>query len=82
MISSPTSAPLSGTSLIFSSLQSPLSHSSVNYHWRVHIDNHLNDKVLLDLSVLKTSLVSQEFPGKEPPLTGHANFFLFFQLFL
>lgn len=84
MISGPTPipAPLSGMSLIFSPLHSPLSPSSVSYDLRVHIDNHLNDKVFLDLGVLKTSLVSQELPGKEPPLAGHVNFFPFFQLFL
>lgn len=49
---------------------------------RVQVDNHLDDKVLLDLGVLQTSLVGQELPGEEPPLAGHVNFFLFFQLFL
>lgn len=73
----PIPAPLSGTSFIFA-----LFHSSVSYDWRVHVDYYLDDKVLLDLGILQTGLVSQELPGKEPPLAGHVNFLLFFQLFL
>ncbi len=60
----------------------PFSHSSVGYDWRVHIDDHLDDKVLLDLGVLQASLVSQQLPRKEPPLAGDVDFFLFLQLLL
>lgn len=80
--STPIPAALSGTSFIFSSLRGPVSHSSVTFDRRVRINNHLDDKVLLDLGVLQTSLVSQELPRKEPPLAGHVNVFLFFQLLL
>lgn len=84
MISSPTPIPalLSGISLIFPLIHGAISHDSVSYDGSVHIDNHLDHKVLLDLGVLQTSLVRQELPRKEPPLAGHIDFFLFFQLLL
>lgn len=84
MISSPAPirAPLSNMSAIFPSLSGAPTHFSVNYDGSVHVDNHLNHKVLLDLGVLQTSLVGQELPREEPPLAGHINVFLFFQLFL
>lgn len=56
--------------------------SSVSYDQVVHVDNHLDHKVLLDLGVLQTGLVGQELPGEEPPLAGHVNLFVLFQLFL
>lgn len=69
---------LSGTSFAFSSLCNPLSHFSVSYDWKIYIDNHLDDKVLLDLGILQTGFVSQELPGKEPPLADYVYVFLFF----
>lgn len=60
----------------------PLSQSSVGYDRRVSVDDHLDDKVLLDLGVLQASLVSQELSGEEPPLAGHLDFLLLLQLFL
>lgn len=84
MLSSPMSipAPLSGTSFTFALLRSLVSHSSVCYDRRVHVHDHLDHKVLLDLGVLQSGLVSQELPRKEPPLASNVDVFLFFQLLL
>lgn len=60
----------------------PSLFSSVSYDRVVHVDNHLDHKVLLDLGVLQTGLVGQELPGEEPPLAGHVNLFVLLQLFL
>lgn len=75
-------ATLCGTSLVFPSPCSSPSQSSVSDHRGVHIHNHLDDEIFLNLGVLQAGLVGQELPREEPPLTDYLNCFLFLQLFL
>lgn len=84
IISSPTPipAPLCGNPFTFSFQPQPSLFHSVSYDWGVHVDNHLDHKVLLDLGVLQTTLVGQELAGEEPPLAGHVNLLLLLQLLL
>lgn len=46
------------------------------------VDDDLDDKVLLDLSVLQPRLVRKQLPGEEPTLVGGVNVVLDLQLFL
>lgn len=46
------------------------------------VDDDLDDKVLLDLSVLQPRLVRKQLPGEEPTLVGGVNVVLGLQLFL
>lgn len=46
------------------------------------VDDDLDDKVLLDLSVLQPRLVREQLPGEEPALVGGVNVVLGLQLLL
>lgn len=46
------------------------------------VDNDLDDKVLLNLSVLQPRLVRQQLPGEEPALVGSVDVVLGLKLLL
>lgn len=48
----------------------------------LRVDNDLDDKVLLNLSVLQPRLVREQLPGEEPALVGSVNVVLGLQLLL
>lgn len=46
------------------------------------VDDDLDDKILLDLSVLQSRLVREQLPGEEPTLVGGVDVILGLQLLL
>lgn len=48
----------------------------------LRVDDDLDDKVLLDLSVLQPRLVREQLPREEPALVGGVNVILGLQLLL
>lgn len=48
----------------------------------LRVDDDLDDKVLLDLSVLQPRLVREQLPGEEPALVDGVDVFLGLQLLL